>query len=137
MKRFTVLVVLLLACSIEAYAAHSAREDIGSLDAVPIYDLSINVLPEAHRIEATGTIRLSQASETRESFELVLSSYMRDFRVDVLEPGVSAGPARIEKKETLGESVKWNIRPLRLIPARETVLLKVSYVGGEQIASRS
>ena len=98
MKRFTALVALLLACSIEAYAAHSARKNIGSLDAVPIYDLSINVLPEAHRIEASGTIRLSQASETRESFEIILSSYMRDFRVDVLEPGVSAGPARIEKK---------------------------------------
>jgi len=137
MKRLTVLVALLLACSIEAYAAPPVREDIGSVDAVPIYDLSINVLPESHRIEATGTIRLSQASETRESFELILSSYMRDFRVDVLEPGVSAGPARIEKKETTDESVKWNIRPLHLIPAHETVLLKVSYVGGEQIASRS
>ena len=137
MKRCTVLVVLLLGCSIEAYAAQSASENIGSLDAVPIYDLSINVLPEAHRIEATGTIRLSQARETRESFELILSSYMRDFRVDVLEPRVSAGPAKMEKKETTGESIKWNIRPLRLIPAHETVLLKVSYVGGEQIAFRS
>src|ERR1700730_8659139 len=88
-------------------------EKIGSWDAVPIYDLSINVLPEAHRIEATGTIRLSHARQTRESFELILSSYMRDFRVDVLEPKVSAGPASIEKKETTGESIKWNIRPLR------------------------
>ncbi len=99
MKRFAVLVALSLACSIETYAAQSTSENTGSLDAVPIYDLSINVLPESHRIEATGTIRLSQARETRESLELILSSYMRDFRVDVLEPGTSAGPAKIEKKE--------------------------------------
>ncbi len=98
-------------------------------DLPPQYNLHIRLLPEAHRLEAAGTISLPATAETRPQLELSLSDLMRDLRVEVIEPKTSAGAASAEKKE----KEQWIITPPQPIPAGERVLLRFTYVGGESI----
>ncbi len=99
----------------------------------PRYDLAVQVVPDAHRLEATGTVQLPAGEEPRAELRLVLSELMRDFSVDVLRPAVSAGPARLEKKEARNGDGIWIVEPRQPFPAGETVLLRFSYAGGEQV----
>jgi hypothetical protein len=114
---------------------------ISKADPVPRYDLTIQVLPDAHRLEATGTMQLSATGAQRESLKLALSELMVDFRVEVLQPLTSAGPAKIEKKERPWAGApgwgtnEYTIRPTRPIPAGEAVLLKFSYAGESEKSS--
>jgi hypothetical protein len=108
---------------------------------LPQYELSIKILPDAHRLEASGTIKLPASDSVRERLQLALSELMDDFRVEVLQPSTSAGAAKIEKKERPWAGVpgwgtnEYAIRPTRPIPAGESVLLKFSYAGGGEKTS--
>lgn len=101
------------------------------LSPVPLYELSINLSPDAHRLEASGTLVLPPSSKPRESITLVLSDVMRNFKVEVLEPAISAGVAKLEQ-QSRGESIAWTVHPPRPIPKNEAVRLRFSYEGGEQ-----
>jgi aminopeptidase N len=100
------------------------------------YDLSVKILPEAHHLEASGTMQLLAADKVRGEFRLSLSELMRNFTVEIIEPATSAGIAKVEKAETSRGSVKWVVRPVRPIPVKQTVKLRFSYAGGEQIANQ-
>ncbi len=104
-------------------------------DTIPQYNLDIRVLPNAHRLEANGTLRLPETNKSCSEITLSLSKVMHDFAVEIIEPVASAGIAKVEKTEANGEDLKWIIRPVRPIPANQSVLLRFSYAGGEQIAS--
>ena len=101
---------------------------------VPQYDLSLQVMPDAHRIAANGTMILPSAAEPRQSIKLVLSELMRDFKVEILEPRASAGTAKLQSKQPENGSITWTIEPPRAVPAGERIKLKFSYLGGEKIA---
>jgi Peptidase family M1 domain len=106
-----------------------------SIISLPQYDLSVRVLPEKQRLEVTGTIRLPKADAPRAELRLVLSNLMRDFQIEVLEPAISAGPSKLDQGELRGRGLKWIVRPSQPIPPNESVLLRFSYMGGEQAAS--
>jgi hypothetical protein len=93
----------------------------------PHYELDVKLLPDAHRLEASGTVRLPAADGERAELKLTLNDVMRDFVVEVVEPSASAGRARVEKK---GRS--WVVTPPRAIPAGAAVVLRFSYSGGER-----
>lgn len=105
-------------------------------NSVPQYDISIRLLPNTRRLEASGTLRLLAANISRSEIKLSLSELMQDFTVEVLEPAASAGIAKIEKRDASGRNVKWIVRPVRPISAGQTVSLRFSYTGGEQIANQ-
>ncbi len=64
---------------------------------VPQYDLSVKIMPDAHRIAVTGTMILPAATESRQTIKLILSDLMHDFSVEVLEPQASAGAANTKQ----------------------------------------
>jgi hypothetical protein len=107
-----------------------------SVDALlPHYDLSVRLLPDARRLEATGTMRLPAANIDRNNLELSLSELMEDFRVEIVSPAVSAGAARLDKSVRPYSrpgwgTVTWKVSPPRPIPASEPILLRFSYAGG-------
>ena len=105
------------------------------INTIPLYDLDIRVLPDAHRLEASGTLRLPAANKSRPEIRLSLSEVMRDLTVEVLEPAASAGITKVERSSASDETIKWIVRPVRPIPANRSVLLRFSYAGGEQITS--
>src|SRR5689334_10406062 len=88
------LVCLLLPISVlQANAHHTDRQDLALniLAATPDYDLAIRLIPEAHRMEVSGTLLLPPEDKPKTSISLVLSDLMKDLRVEVLEPAESAG----------------------------------------------
>ena len=100
-------------------------------NSVPSYELSVNLSPDAHRLEATGTMLLPPSSESRQSIKLILSDVMRNLRVEIIEPRASAGAARLEQQAS-GEAITWTVYLARPIPAGEAVRLRFAYDGGEQ-----
>lgn len=107
---------------------------------VPQYDISIRLTPDAHRLEATGTMRLPATNVGRSTIEVSLSELMSDFRVEVVSPSISAGLATLDKRERPYSrpgwgTTTWTIRPLRSIPPNEPVVLRFSYNGGGERTS--
>jgi hypothetical protein len=99
------------------------------------YDFNIRILPDTHRLEANGTLRLPAANKARTEIRLSLSKVMQDLTVEIIEPVTSIGVAKVESTGQNGETLEWIIRPFRAIPAHRSVLLRFSYAGGEQTAS--
>jgi hypothetical protein len=92
-------------------------------------------VPETHRLEGSGTIKLPAADAVRDTIPLALSGLMGDVTFDVVAPHVSAGPVTLERKERpFGRpewvTVVWTIRPQKPFPAHEPVVLRFSYAGG-------
>jgi Peptidase family M1 domain len=107
-----------------------------AVSSVPQYDLTIRVLPDAHRLEAAGTVRLPSAPVSRSTIRLSLSGLMRDFNVEVLEPVASAGPAGVERGDANGKNIKWTVRPIHAIPGGRAIKLRFSYSGGEKLGDQ-
>lgn len=116
--------------------ANSSSYSQNVVNTIPQYDLSIRLLPEAHRLEANGTLKLPKAGVSRSEIRLSLSELMQDFTVEVLEPATSTGTAKVERRDASGRNIKWIVRPVRPVPAGQAVLLRFSYAGGEQIANQ-
>jgi len=135
MKKVILIFVFLLCFASESFRAQSAPNKT-SADIISQYDLSIKILPDAHRLEASGTLRLPIANVSRSEINLSLSELMHDFTVEVIEPAASAGIAKVEKRDASGKNIKWIVRPVRPIPANQAVLLRFSYAGGEQSANQ-
>ena len=129
-------ILICLSSLIIAGSTASSGYAQAAADSPPHYDLAIRLLPDAHRLEASGTLRLPAIRTTRPEIRLTLSELMRDFNVEVLEPASSAGMAGVERREQKGTSIKWTVRPPRPIPAREVVKLRFSYAGGEKLANQ-
>lgn len=130
MKYTVILFLLLFSGLIEICTAQNPTAS-PRFNSVPSYELSVNLSPDAHRLAATGVMILPPSSESRQTIKLVLSNVMQNLRVEILEPRISAGAARLEQQAS-GESVTWTAHPARPIPARKAVRLRFSYDGGEQ-----
>ena len=126
MKRISAVLFYLLSLIIIG-SANSSSYAQTAVNSVPQYDLTIRLLPDAHRLEANGTLRLPVANASRSEIRLSLSELMHDFTVEVVEPVASAGIAKVERTDASGKNLKWIIRPVRPIPANQSVLLRFSY----------
>jgi aminopeptidase N len=133
-RRLTLRVrVAVLACS-AWLPLGGAVVSAGSLtsDSLPRYAIDARILPEEHRLTASGTLRLPPSNAARETIGLVLSDRMRDLQVEVLEPRESAGPATVASTPK-GRSLRWTVRPPRPFPPGKAVTLRFSYQGGERL----
>src|ERR1041385_4835624 len=100
----------------------------------PKYDLRVNVLPDQHRLEGSGTLLLPAVNTARDHIQLALSEIMSDFTATVAEPEVSAGPVKLEERKSSGDrrgwgTTRWVIYPNHPSPAGEPVLLRITYSG--------
>ncbi len=130
MKYFAAFLLLTCYCSLGVGRAQTLSTP-SPRSPVPSYEMSLNLFPDEHRLEATGVMLLPPAGEPRQSIKLILSDVMRNLRVEVLEPHVSAGTARMEQQAS-GETITWTVYPARPIPARAAVRLRFAYDGGGQ-----
>ena len=103
---------------------------------VPQYRLLIRVFPQAHRLEVTGTVRIPPINTSRVQLQLSLHEQMHDLSIEVLEPSVSTGMARLQRRDSNSNNIEWAVYPRHPIPAGASVLLRFSYAGGEQLASQ-
>jgi hypothetical protein len=137
----TLLAVICALCSAAYVFASGVPEQSNSLDrviaATPEYDLAINLLPDSHRMEVTGTLRMPSRDTPQETIEVNLSELMKDFQAEIIEPAESAGPVSFtkgEKKNTQDHFVRWVLHPKRTIVANKSVRMRFSYGGGESVA---
>lgn len=134
MKKYISVTIWLLLFSVSDYANQSySTLAAGSL---PQYDLSISIVPDAHRFEATGTMRLPAANFARDSIELSLSELMSDFQVEVVSPANAAGRAMTEKiavrpyLRTEWATATWRVHLPHPLDAGTPALIRFSYKGG-------
>ena len=105
-----------------------------SPQSVPRYRLAVRLLPDAHRLEASGTLQLAAVNFPRNSIDLSLSELMSGLRVDVVSPAVSAGETKLDKTERPYSrpgwgTTTWTISPRQPFPPNESILLHFSYAG--------
>ena len=103
-----------------------------SSTAPPVYKLTIRLVPDAPRLDVSGTIQLPAVNAERTSVELWLSELMDKFKVDVVSPGVSLGAVKLatthhpESRRGWG-IINWKIVPAKPFPANEPIVLRFSY----------
>jgi aminopeptidase N len=132
MKRILASALLLLSLATLDHGQQNHRL-AGGFSGVPRYTLDVKILPEAHRLEVEGTMILPPAGEVRQTVQLSLSNVMQNVRMEVLQPKVCAGPAKLTKKDEIEKTVNWTVQPAKPIPAGEALQLRFSYTGGEEI----
>ena len=135
MKKYISVTIglLLFSGSGNANQSYSTLAAAGSL---PRYDISIHLMPDAHRLEAIGTLHLPATNSVRDTVELSLSELMTDFRVEVVGPASAAGNTITEKVTVRPYSrpgwgtATWRVHLPHPINANESALLRFSYTGG-------
>lgn len=95
-------------------------------DTVSQYDLVVNILPNAPRLEVAGTWRLPASATERDQIEFYLSPRMAALKVQLLEPKASA-PLNLASSQEEGGDTKWIFKPSRPVPPGQTILLQLSY----------
>src|ERR1700722_1494712 len=123
---FSVLACLLLPAT--AAAQSGSLESV--IGATPVYDLAIHVIPDSHRIEVAGTVRLPRQDKAQTTIEMNLSELMTDFQAQIVEPTANAGPLELvkeKKKEADEHFVRWTLHPKIPIAANQSVQLHFSY----------
>jgi hypothetical protein len=100
----------------------------------PQYELAVTIMPESHRLEASGTLRLPPSDVARNSIQLQLSDLMQDFSVEVIEPQSSKGQAKVDRHQPGstggGGTSTWDVAPHSQFPAGAPILLRVAWAGG-------
>src|SRR5512132_3981210 len=93
-----VLSLVALACTAgqQRAATPRARAPNAVAASLPRYAIDARVDPGARSMEVAGTVRVPAADSSRATIGVVLDRMMHGFRVDVLEPAVSAGPAIVD-----------------------------------------
>lgn len=131
MKWLTATVILLTMMWASGHADQSSGFNPLTRSA-PRYDIAVRILPEARRLEVSGTVWLPASDAARQEIRLELAEQLRDLRVEVVEPTASAGAARTEQSAT--DQTQRIIHPPHAVPAGAPVLLRFSYAGGEKFA---
>ena len=122
-------VVACVLLSVSAAAQPPSPEAV--IASTPQYDLAIRVVPEAHRLEVSGTLRLPAATAARPAIEFDLAKSMKDLQAEILEPAESAGKVEVSQRPD-EDSVHYTLRPRKPIPANRPAAIRFSYAGGEQ-----
>ena len=123
------LVILLLSCAGPTWTQESTAL------ASPHYELSITINPDAHRLDARGTLRLTAADKVRDRVRVRLSNSMEDLSVEIVEPQESQGKATVERAGRPSPQGRtgtdaWDIIPRAPFPVGKTILLRLSWSGG-------
>ena len=121
--------VLVVLCSVLTVYPTPAvhRQTPPTVTTVSEYDLSVNVLPDAHRLEVTGRWKLPPTLAEKNQIEFYLSPKMEELKVQLVEPRASAPLNLVSNKEDGGDT-KWVFKPTVPIPAGQSVVLQFSYV---------
>ncbi len=134
MKRALVATIILL----EALGGHAGAQphaEPPKSKLVPSYDLAIRLIPDAHRLEAAGTIALPAEPVERATVKFSLRVDMQAPHVEVLKPKACVGAVELgdagQDKDLL-VTKQWEIRPKRPFPAGVAILLKIDYAGGSE-----
>jgi len=111
-----------------------------STNTAPDYNLSIRIVPENHRLEATGTVRLPASSASRDALRVALSEQFGDPTFEVVEPATAAGPVKLEREMAPAErpgwgTVVWTIRPIKAFPQGDPIVIRFSYAGSSSRSS--
>lgn len=129
-------ILMLLICIPWASSSAMAQVRPTSRSTLPIrYDLNVRVVPDAHRLEVSGTMKLPASNTARAFIQLSLSELMHGLQVEVLRPSTSAGAARLENIKVENGEVTWKVYPLQPFPPSEDIGLRFSYSGGEKLAN--
>lgn len=128
-----ILIFFLHFCHFNCQALNSSPY-VATDGATPRYDLSVRILPEAHRLEGVGSVLIAPVDRPRETVKFKLSDQMANFSVEVLEPAESAGATTLEKDEVKSGSVMWTVKPSHPFPSSKPVRLQFAWSGGEKIA---
>ncbi|HKR00536.1 MAG TPA: M1 family aminopeptidase [Pyrinomonadaceae bacterium] len=126
MKAVLFLALSFLAPSFGGPATYLRAQD-DSAQQFARYDLSIKVLPDARRIQVTGTVSLPPANQERDKIEFLLWSRMEKLTAQLLEPKIAAPAARLDNDGSDGDR-KWTLRLVRPVPAGQFALVQFSYV---------
>lgn len=97
----------------------------------PEYDLTIRLIPEAHRMEVSGTLRIPPNDQPQGVLDLYLSALMKDFRVEVLEPPENAGPVDMTSTKDEDDINHWVLHTRAPFAANKPIKLKFSAVNAE------
>lgn len=129
------LVLILLICIPATSSNVVAQVQATSKSTLPIrYELNVRVLPDARRLEVTGTMKLPAFNTAQSFIQLSLHELMRGLQVEVLRPSTSAGAARLENAKVESGEVIWKVYPPKMFPPGEDIALRFFYSGGEKLA---
>src|SRR5437879_4509754 len=135
MRAIVSIGICLLFCSVGGLANQASYKNFDA-STLPQYSLSIHVVPDARRLEVTGTMSLPAANVPRDSVELSLSELMTDFRVEVVGPESAAGHAQTAKVAVRPYSrpgwgtATWRVHFAHPISAGTPALLRFTCSGG-------
>ncbi|TAJ03278.1 MAG: hypothetical protein EPO68_17585 [Planctomycetota bacterium] len=136
--RVTLLVVAVSGAARAAQVETRAAPPTAPARAVPTYDLTLRLLPSAHRLEASGIVVVPPSNAERAVLAFGLRAEMRAPRVTVLAPSASAGEATLRDvgpdngpDGRRRASTRWELVPARAFTANEPIALQFDYAGGE------
>ena len=128
-QRSAALIIWLVSFAICSCTAKPSNA-VYSSTATPSYKLTIRLVPDAPRLEVSGTIQLPPVNAGRASIELSLSELMNDVRIDVVSPSLGAVKLdtthRPQSRSGWGVTT-WRVIPARPFPANEPIVLRFSY----------
>ena len=128
-------VLLMLVCCLSfALSGTSVRAQLAKTHPLR-YDLYVKVIPDAHRLEVSGTMTLPSSPASRTSIQLSLSELMNNFTVEVLRPSISAGVANLEKANAESGEAIWNVYPRNAFPSGDDIELRFTHSGGKELAN--
>ena len=106
----------------------SAHLLLAERPSVPVYDLSIRLVPQKHEMLVRGTLALSTTTERRDVVDLLLSDLMADVKFELLSPRRTVIVDR-EEGPSVGawRSNIWHLRFSRSIPPAAAVQVRFSY----------
>jgi hypothetical protein len=122
--------------------AEAATAEATDLKIPPSYALEVTLEPAKKRLEASGTLSIAAANETRRQLRFALgSSFAANFKIEIKSPKALAGPLTFGPKETFGTEAAlglfepvaaWNMTPRSPIPAGTPLVLVFSYSGSAE-----
>ncbi|HLK61074.1 MAG TPA: hypothetical protein VKU00_31200 [Chthonomonadaceae bacterium] len=134
MQTAILLLILFFAASVTTAAQGAGQR---SAPATVQYDLTVNLQPDAHHLEATAVVQLPPATTERQTLPFALYSDMNDVRATVLSPQSCAGPATVRETRTDSDFSKnrhWELTPPHPLPRNTPLSLQIQYSGGQRPA---
>jgi hypothetical protein len=97
------------------------------------YDMTVQVLPAARRLEVSGTMVIAAAAAARPDLEIELGETMPKLEVGVVAPPGLAGPVRLERKGKKDGQALWKATFSKPLPAGKALTLRYRCAGGDKI----
>lgn len=106
-------------------------------EALPRYDIRVNVRPEARNLSVDTNVTLPPAAAPRKSLQFTLLPNMGTPQVQLIAPK-AAGTLTVrklgEKGDELSPRATWEIEPAVPFPANQPISLHITHSGGDKSA---